>query len=89
MAAFRISLYVLAALTSLTCTVLLAREYLRRRIRLLLWCALCFVGLSINNILLFVDFVMLPETDLRIIRLVAALGGMLFLLYGFIWETDA
>ena len=89
MAGVRVTLYVLAALTSLTCTVLLSREYARRRIRLLLWCALCFVGLSINNIMLFVDLVVLPDIDLRLIRLLASLGGLLFLLYGFIWETDA
>jgi hypothetical protein len=89
LSSFRIALLVMAALTSLTCTILLIREYLRKRIRLLLWCALCFVGLTINNIMLFMDLVVFPEVDLRLIRLLASLGGMLFLLYGFIWETDA
>jgi hypothetical protein len=28
------------------------------------------------------------QVDLRAIRLLAALGGMLFLLYGFIWDTE-
>jgi hypothetical protein len=87
MASIEALLYLLAVLTSLLCTVLLYREYLRQRTRLLLWSALCFVGLSINNVLLFLDLVIFPLTDLRILRLVAALIGMLFLLYGFIWES--
>jgi hypothetical protein len=57
--------------------------------RLLLWSALCFVCLSINNVLLFFDLVVFPtQVDLRPYRLVAALAGLLFLLYGFIWEAE-
>lgn len=88
MASLRILLYALAALTCLACTVLLAREYLRTRVRLLLWSTLCFVGLSVNNVLLFVDLVLVPEMDLRLPRVLASLSGMLFLLYGF-WEADS
>jgi hypothetical protein len=54
-----------------------------------LWSALCFVGLSINNVLLFFDLVIFPtEVDLRPWRLLAALAGLLFLLYAFIWEAE-
>jgi hypothetical protein len=88
-ATVKIVLYLLATITCLGCTVLLYREFQQRRHRLLLWSALCFVGLSISNLLMFVDLVILPETDLRAWRLVANLGGMLFLLYGFIWEAAA
>ncbi len=56
---------------------------------LLLWSALCFVGLSVNNVLLFFDLVVFPtELDLRPYRLLSALAGLLFLLYGFIWEAE-
>jgi hypothetical protein len=81
-------LYALAALTSLLCMLLLFRGYLESRQRLLLWSALCFIGLTVNNLLLFVDLVIFLDVDLRPYRLAAALTGMLFLLYGFILESD-
>jgi hypothetical protein len=86
---FKVVLYLLAALTSISCMVLLFRGYARNGARLLLWSALCFVGLSINNVLLFFDFVIFPtQVDLRIYRLLAGLAGVLFLLYAFIWEAE-
>ena len=79
----------LAVLTCLACTVLLFRGYARSGLRLLLWSALCFVFLSLNNVLLFFDLVVFPtQIDLRPHRLLAALVGLLFLLYGFIWEAE-
>ena len=89
METFKFLLYLLAALTSIACMVLLFRGYARTGARLLLWSALCFVALSLNNVLLFVDLVLLPaEVDLRIYRLLAALAGVVFLLYAFIWEAE-
>jgi Family of unknown function (DUF5985) len=81
-------LTLLAALTSLACTVLLFRGYAASGARLLLWSALCFVCLTANNALLFVDLVVFPDIDLRVYRLAASLAGVLFLLYGFIWEAE-
>jgi hypothetical protein len=83
------ALYLVAVLTCVGCMLLLAREYLRTRIRLLLWASLCFVGLTLNNVLLYADLVLYPAIDLRVLRLGSALAGMLFLLYGFIWETES
>lgn len=88
MLTFQVVLYLLAVLTSLACTVLLFRSYLDNRLRLLLWSALCFVGLTVNNVAVFLDLVVFPEADLRPLRLGATLVGMLFLLYGFIWESE-
>jgi hypothetical protein len=89
MQAFQFALYLLAALASVSCMLLLFRGYARTGARLLLWSALCFVGLSINNVLLFFDLVVYPtEVDLRPWRLLAALAGLLFLLYAFIWEAE-
>ena len=86
---FKTILYLLAVLTSLACTVLLARAYLDSKLQILLWSSLCFVCLTVNNVLLFVDVILLPVTvDLRVIRHSAALIGMLFMLYGFIRESD-
>jgi hypothetical protein len=82
-------LYLMAFLTSLACTVLLLRGYFKTGMRLLLWSGLCFVGLSINNLLLVFDLVIFPtEVDLRAYRLGASLVGLLFLLYGFIIESE-
>jgi len=85
---FNFVLYALAALTCLACTVLLFRGYARSRLRLLLWSALCFVFLTLNNVLLFFDLIVFSELDLRPWRLAAALAGLLFLLYGFLFESD-
>jgi hypothetical protein len=82
-------LFSIAVLASLACTVLLFRGYARSGIRLLFWSALCFVCLTVNNVLLFVDLVVFAtEMDLRPHRLLATLVGLLFLLYGFIWEAE-
>lgn len=81
-------LSVLAGITSLACMLFLFRAYLQRRVRLLLWSALCFVGLSVNNVGLILDLVIFPAIDFRPFRLTAALLGMLFLIYGFIWDTE-
>ena len=81
-------LLLLAALTSIACLVLLFRGYLRTGLRLLFWSALCFVCLSANNTLLFLDLVVFPGIDFRPYRLATALAGVLFLLYGFIWEAE-
>jgi hypothetical protein len=89
MATFTFVLLSLAVLTCVACTVLLYRGYLRTGARLLFWSALCFVGLSLSNVLLFFDLVLFPtEIDLRLYRLVTALVGMAFLLYGFISESE-
>lgn len=77
----------LAVATSLACMVFLFRAYAQSGLRLLLWSALCFVFLSANNVFLFLDF-LIASIDFRPYRLFAALIGLLFLLYGFIWEAE-
>jgi hypothetical protein len=84
----KIALYVLAILSSLTCATLLTRAYIQRRVRLLMWSAICFVGLTINNVALFIDLVLFPQVDLRLLRLVPALLGMSCLLYGFLLDVE-
>lgn len=82
-------IYLLCAITSLTCLVLLARGYRRTGVKLLLWSALCFVGLALNNLLLFIDLVLLPtEVSLLYWRQGTTLVALSVLLYGFIWEAD-
>jgi hypothetical protein len=89
MSTLTFALLALAVLTCVACTALLYRGYLRSGARLLFWSALCFVGLSLSNVLLFFDLVLFPtEVDLRLYRLGAALAGLAFLLYGFIAESE-
>ena len=88
MGAVNLVLLSLAVLTSFACMVLLFRAYFANGQRLLLWSALCFVFLSVNNLLVFADVLVFPDVDLRVYRLVAALAGIVFLLYGFIQETE-
>lgn len=79
--------YLLCALTSTFCAYLQVRSYHRQRTRLLLWSSACFVGLAMNNVMLFVDLVVVPDLDLSIIRTTFALGATLMLLVGLIWES--
>jgi len=82
-------IYSLCALTSITCLVLLWRSWRASGARLLFWSALCFGALSVNNVLLVVDRVILPvEVTLYTWRLVAAFVAVLLLLFGLIWEED-
>jgi Family of unknown function (DUF5985) len=78
--------YILCGLTSIACVALLFRGYLATGMPLLFWAALCFVGLTIDNALLFVDLVLLPHVDLSLLRTTAALAGMIVLLYGMILD---
>ncbi|HEX3583681.1 MAG TPA: DUF5985 family protein [Thermoanaerobaculia bacterium] len=79
--------YALCALTSVACAWLLLRGYARTRVRLLLWSGLCFSGLALNNILLFIDVRVLPDVDLSIVRTIPAVLGVLLLVFGLVWET--
>ena len=88
MEVFKFLLFLFAALTSFGCMALLFRGYERTGIRLLLWRALCFIFMTVNNVLLFVDNVILPEIDLRPYRLLTSLVGIGCLLYAFIWEAE-
>jgi hypothetical protein len=80
--------YVLCALTSVTCAVLLFRAYHANRTRLLLWSALCFAGLAANNVLLVVDRLVVPARDLSLPRVLSAFVSMSALLFGLIWEQQ-
>ena len=78
--------YVLCTAAALACAGLLWRGYRRTRVRLLLWSCVCFIGLSIENMILFVDRTIVPDVDLSVWRLTAALVGTAALIYGLVWE---
>lgn len=81
-------IYILCALASLVCAVLLWRGHRQSGARLLRWSALCFLGLFLNNVLLIVDTHVIATVDLALYRMLPALIGALILVYGLVWDTE-
>jgi hypothetical protein len=79
--------YLLCAISSVACAALLFRGHRRSGERLLLWSAIGFAGLALNNIALVIDLVLVPDADLSILRTSLALVGMLVMVGGFVWEA--
>ncbi len=82
------AVYILGALTSLICALFLIRGYAIGRRKLLLWSGLCFSGLALSNLLVFIDLVLLPNVDLYLLRLSVTAVSMLLLLIGLVWESQ-
>ena len=82
------AVYLLCFLTSAACAVLLGRTFARTRLRLLLWSAICFGLLALNNLTLVIDLLVLPQLDLRLLRHAFALAAIAVLLFGFVWERE-
>ena len=80
------AVYLLCALTSIACAVLLLRGYAKGGSRLLLWSGLCFFGLALDNVLLFMDLAVFREVDLSMWRKFPSLIGLMVLIYGLVWE---
>lgn len=80
------TVYILCALTALSCSALLLRGYFRNGTRLLLWCGIFFVAMAIENAILYVDLRIVPDVDLTLIRLAVPLVGLALLLYGLVWD---
>ncbi|MGH7315168.1 MAG: DUF5985 family protein [Candidatus Rokuibacteriota bacterium] len=82
------AVYVLCALTALVCAVLLFQAWFRTRLPLLFWSGLCFAGLTVSNVLLIIDLMVVPQVDLFVWRNLTALVSIALLLYGLIWDMD-
>lgn len=81
------AVYLLCAATSVLCALLLLRAYRANRTRLLFWSGLCFAGLALNNILLWIDLVLMPTPmSLALARNATALVSLMILLYGLVRE---
>ena len=81
------TIYLLCGATSIACAVLLFRGYRASRGRLLFWSSICFFGLALNNVLLFLDLVVMPSTDLRLLRSGVALVSLMVLVLGLVEEV--
>jgi len=76
--------YILGSITSLLCAILLFRGYRVGKRHLLLWSGLCFSGLALANLFVFVDLIVLPQIDLYPLRLCVTAASMLLLLFGLV-----
>ena len=80
--------YGLCAVVSVLCALLLHRGWSQSRHRLLLWAAVCFWLLAVNNLLLFIDLVIVEGTDLSQARRATAAAAPMAFLLGLIWDDD-
>jgi hypothetical protein len=80
--------YLLGAVVTAVCAVLLLRGFARSRNRLLLWSGLCFAGLTLSHAILFIDMRVLPGYNLYMWRLGTAAAAMMLLLYGLVFESE-
>ena len=79
--------YLLCAATALACGALLLRGYRRSRTRLLFWAGLFFLALTLENLVLFADVVVVPDVQLLPVMRAVGLAGVAVLLYGLVWEV--
>lgn len=80
--------YTLCFVTSGICAALLLRAYVRTKARLLLWSAVAFVCLAVNNFFVLGDMILFPDINLLPYRYAAAFASVCVLIYGFIWEVE-
>jgi hypothetical protein len=80
--------YILGMLVTFLCGILLARGYRQSHQRLLLWSSICFLGLALHSALIFTDLVLLPSTDLHLMRRGVVAVSMIVLIYGLIWDSE-
>ena len=78
------AIYILCALTCLLCTILLLRRWKATKLGLLFWSGICFLTLTAANVLLFVDRIVVPDSDLAPLRNSVTLLAILFMIFGLI-----
>jgi hypothetical protein len=79
--------YILCAITCLLCAILLFRGYARTGVRLLFWSSLCFLGLMLDNVMVYVDLIIVPDVSLAVWRKIPGLIAISLLLYGLVWDS--
>jgi hypothetical protein len=88
MISFEATVYLLCFLGSSLCAYLLVSGFRRSNEKLLLWSAICFCLLAFNNLLVFLDIIVLPDLNLTILRSLSSLAAVSVLIYGFVWEIE-
>ena len=81
--------YLLCFATSALCAFLLGRSFSRTRSRMLFWSSACFAMLAVQNFVVVIDMLVLPQMDFRWLRLWLSLAAVSVLLFGFIWDEDS
>jgi hypothetical protein len=82
------AVYVLCFLTSAAVAALLLRAWRRTRHRVLLWTGVGFLFLAADNLLLVLDYIVFPDTDLSDWRKLPALVGAALIVVGLIWDAE-
>ena len=81
--------YLLCMVTSALCAWLLGRGYARSSARVLLWSSICFGFLALNNLVLVIDLVLLPElVSLALARHLLSIAAVGTLIFGFVWDLE-
>lgn len=80
-------IYAMCAATAAACAALLLRGYRQSGHRLLLWSGVSFAILTLNNVLLVVDRLILTDVDMSTWRLVVALASVLLLLCSLVVDS--
>jgi hypothetical protein len=81
--------YLLCFVTSAICAGLLGRAYGRTAARVLLWSAICFTFLALNNLVVVIDLVLLPDAvTLTLARHLLSLAAVGTLIFGFVWDLE-
>jgi hypothetical protein len=79
--------FLLCAATCLLCSIMLFRGYMRTGVRLLFWSGLCFLGLMLDNIMLYADVYIFPDVSLVLWRKAPGLLAISLLLFGLVWDS--
>jgi cytochrome bd-type quinol oxidase subunit 2 len=84
----QIIIYLLCFFASVLCAMLLLRGFQRSRVRLLLWSGLCFGFLSLNNLAVLFDLLIVAELDLQMWRHLASFAAVSVLLVGLVLKSE-
>lgn len=85
----RIAAYLVCAATASVCATLLLRGWRRTGGSLLLWSGVCFAGLAVQDLLVFIDLVLLSDGNLFLVRNLVGLTATAVLLCALIWEEHS
>jgi hypothetical protein len=79
--------YILCTVTSLGSAGLLLRGAIARRNGLMFWSSLCFFAMALNNTLLYLNWYVFPEVELRVAARLVTIAGIALLNIGLIWHA--